>query len=127
MIAARSFAHRDVGVFGLARSGMAAVRALKAGGATVHAFDDKEDARREAAGLGAIVAPFAQWPWDKLKSLILSPGVPLTHPQPHAIVARAQDAGVEIIGDVEVFAREIGADPAVPGRSPLIAITGTNG
>ena len=48
MIPARSFAHQDIGVFGLARSGIASVRALKAGGARVHAWDDK-DAGRAAA------------------------------------------------------------------------------
>jgi UDP-N-acetylmuramoylalanine--D-glutamate ligase len=127
MIAARSFAGLDVGVFGLARSGMASIRSLKAGGARVHAWDDKAESQREAAAAGATVAPFAQWPWDRLKALVLSPGVPLTHPKPHAIVERAKAAGVEVIGDMELFAREIGADPAVPGRSPVIAVTGTNG
>ncbi len=58
---------------------------------------------------------------------MLSPGVPLTHPKPHAIVDQARYVGAEVIGDMEVFAREIGADPAVPGRSPVIAVTGTNG
>ena len=29
---------------------------------------------------GARVMPFAEWPWDRLKALVLSPGVPLTHP-----------------------------------------------
>jgi UDP-N-acetylmuramoylalanine--D-glutamate ligase len=127
MIAARTFAHTDVGVFGLARSGMAAIKALVAGNARVHAWDDKEDARRTAAALGATVAPFAEWPWDKLRALVLSPGVPLTHPKPHAIVERARAAGVAVIGDMELFAREMAADPAVPGRSPVIAVTGTNG
>ncbi|HEY0104771.1 MAG TPA: UDP-N-acetylmuramoyl-L-alanine--D-glutamate ligase [Rhizomicrobium sp.] len=127
MIAARSFARISVGVFGLARSGLASVASLKEGGASVYAWDDRQEARREAAARGATIAPFADWPWDKIQSLILSPGVPLTHPAPHAVVARARAAGVEIIGDVEVFAREIGADPAVPGRAPVIAITGTNG
>ncbi len=127
MIAARSFARISVGVFGLARSGLASVVSLIEGGATVYAWDDKEDARREAQARGATVAPFGEWPWDKLGALVLSPGVPLTHPAPHAIVDRANEAKVAIIGDVEVFAREIGADPAIPGRAPVIAITGTNG
>jgi UDP-N-acetylmuramoylalanine--D-glutamate ligase len=119
MIAARSFAHQDTGVFGLARSGLASVRALKAGGARVYAWDDRESARVVAEAEGATVLPWRDWPWAKLKALILSPGVPLTHPKPHDIVARAQ--GIEIIGDVELFAREI------KGRAPVIAITGTNG
>jgi UDP-N-acetylmuramoylalanine--D-glutamate ligase len=127
MIPARSFAKHDVGVFGLARTGMASIRSLKAGGARVYAWDDKEETRRQAAADGATVAPFAEWPWDKLKALVLSPGVPLTHPAPHDIVLKAKSAAVPVIGDMELFAREIGADPAIPGRSPVIAITGTNG
>ncbi|HEX4861348.1 MAG TPA: Mur ligase family protein, partial [Rhizomicrobium sp.] len=121
MIPVRHLAHQDVGVFGLARSGLASVRALKAGGARVFAWDDKEAARIVAEADGATVLPWRDWPWDKLKSLVLSPGVPLTHPAPHDIVVKARHAGVEIVGDVELFAREI------KGRAPLIAITGTNG
>jgi UDP-N-acetylmuramoylalanine--D-glutamate ligase len=121
MIPVRHLAHQDAGVFGLARSGLASVRALKAGGARVFAWDDKEAARVIAEADGATVLPWRDWPWAKLKSLVLSPGVPLTHPAPHDIVVKARHAGVEIIGDVELFAREI------KGRAPVIAITGTNG
>jgi len=127
MIVARSFANRDVGVFGLARSGIASVRALKAGGATVHAWDDNETAREAAREAGAIVAPWQTWPWNKIKALILSPGVPLTHPKPHDVVLKAREANAEVIGDIELFAREIRSDPAAPGAAPVIAITGTNG
>ena len=127
MIAARSFAHQDTGVFGLARSGLAAVRALKAGGARVYGWDDKESARVMAEAEGASVIPWRDWPWEKLKGLILSPGVPLTHPAPHDIVIRARAAKAEIIGDVELFAREIRPDASAPGRAPVIAVTGTNG
>jgi UDP-N-acetylmuramoylalanine--D-glutamate ligase len=62
-----------------------------------------------------------------LKALVLSPGVPLTHPAPHDVVVRARAAGVEIIGDIELFAREIRPDRTKPGRAPIIAVTGTNG
>ncbi len=122
MIPARSFAHQDVGVFGLARSGLASIRALKAGGARVCAWDDKESSRILAEAEGAIVLPWRDWPWDRLKALILSPGVPLTHPSPHDIVVRARAASAEIIGDIELFAREIREKAA-----PVIAVTGTNG
>jgi UDP-N-acetylmuramoylalanine--D-glutamate ligase len=125
MIAARSFAHQDVGVFGLARSGLASVRALKAGGARVYAWDDKESARIAAEAEGATVLPWRDWPWEKIKALILSPGVPLTHPAPHDIVAKARASNAEVIGDVELFAREI--RPEGKNRAPVIAITGTNG
>jgi UDP-N-acetylmuramoylalanine--D-glutamate ligase len=127
MIAASSFENRDVAVFGLARSGLASVRSLKAGGARVFAWDDADNARKLAAEEGATIAPWSQWPWDRVKSLVLSPGVPLTHPTPHPVVAKARSAGVEVIGDMEIFAREIGADILVPGRAPVIAVTGTNG
>ncbi len=125
MIAARSFAHQDTGVFGLARSGIASVRALKAGGARVYAWDDKESARIAAEAEGATVLPWRDWPWQAIKALILSPGVPLTHPAPHDIVLRAREAKAEVIGDVELFARELRADGR--NRAPVIAITGTNG
>jgi UDP-N-acetylmuramoylalanine--D-glutamate ligase len=125
MIAARSFAHQDVGVFGLARSGLASVRALNAGGARIYAWDDKESARIAAEAEGATVLPWRDWPWDKIKALILSPGVPLTHPAPHDIVVKARAANAEVIGDVELFVREIRADGK--NRAPVIAITGTNG
>ena len=127
MIAAHSFEHADVGVFGLARSGLSSVRALLAGGARAFAWDDRDEARREAAALGATVTHWSEWPWDELKALVLSPGVPLTHPAPHVVVVKAKSSGVAVIGDMELFAREIGADLLVPGRAPVIAVTGTNG
>src|SRR6201999_1113546 len=118
MIAARTFAHADVAVFGLARTGMGAVKALRAGRAKVYAWDDNEEQRKLAAAEGATILNWPEWPWDKLKSVVLSPGIPLTHPKPHAVVDQAKYAGVEVIGDMEVFARELGADPAIPGRAP---------
>ncbi|HEY0281817.1 MAG TPA: UDP-N-acetylmuramoyl-L-alanine--D-glutamate ligase [Rhizomicrobium sp.] len=125
MIAVRSFADRQVAVFGLGRSGLASVRALKAGGAGVFAWDDKDELRRAAAAEGAAVLPWRDWPWDGIAALVLSPGVPLTHPRPHDIVVKAKEAGVEVIGDIELLAREIG--PEAPHRAPVIAVTGTNG
>jgi len=125
MIVARSFANSDVGVFGLARSGISAIRALTAGGARVFAWDDKENMRAEAVCEGASVLPFGEWP--KIKALILSPGIPLTHPKPHDVVLAARAMGAEVIGDMELFAREIRPEHDKLGRAPVIAITGTNG
>jgi UDP-N-acetylmuramoylalanine--D-glutamate ligase len=56
--------------------------------------------------------------------LVLAPGVPLTHPKPHWSVDLARSAGVEIVGDVELFARE---RRALCPDAPFIAVTGTNG
>jgi len=121
------FSGKTVGVFGLARSGLSAIEALTAGGATVFAWDDKEAACAAAAQKGAAVRSWESWPWPELKAVVLSPGVPLTHPQPHAIVRRAREARVEVIGDVELFARTIRPVPGVRGSAPVIAVTGTNG
>ena len=127
MIQVESFRGQTVGVFGMARSGLSAIQALRAGGANVFAWDDAETARVIAVQKGAMVGPWERWPWADLKALILSPGVPLTHPKPHAIVTCAAEAHVEIIGDMELFARAIRPDRDVAGLAPVIAITGTNG
>lgn len=127
MIETNAFAKADVAVFGLARSGLPSVKTLVRGDARVFAWDDNEANREAARAEGAVIKPYAEWPWAKLKALVLSPGVPLTHPEPHAVVLAAKDANVEIIGDVEIFAREIRTDRNEDGGAPVIAITGTNG
>ena len=127
MIAAHAFTGRTVAVFGLARTGLGAVRSLIAGGAQVIAWDDNSAARDAGGVEGAEIMPWREWPWETIAALILSPGVPLTHPKPHEVVVHANRAGVAVIGDVELFAREIRADASKPGRAPVIAITGTNG
>jgi UDP-N-acetylmuramoylalanine--D-glutamate ligase len=127
MIPARTFANRDLGVFGLARSGLSSIAGLKAAGARVYAWDENADARAEAGQLGAHVAPFDAWPWQRIRTVVLSPGIPLTHPKPHPVVIAAREAGAEVVGDVEIFAREIRPDRSKPGRAPVIAVTGTNG
>lgn len=127
MIVSRAFADCDVAVFGLARSGLSAIASLKSGGARVYAWDESGEMRAEASDHGVALVPFASWPWERIKALILSPGIPLTHPEPHDVVAAARSAGAEVIGDVELFAREIRPERSQPGRAPVVAITGTNG
>ncbi len=124
MTPATAFAGKSVALFGLGGSGLATARALVAGGATVACWDDGETSRAKAAADGLAVIDLAQADWSRYSSLILSPGVPLTHPEPHWTVKLAQAAGVEIIGDIEVFFRE--RAKIAPG-SPVVAITGTNG
>ncbi|MGI9409661.1 MAG: UDP-N-acetylmuramoyl-L-alanine--D-glutamate ligase [Hyphomicrobiaceae bacterium] len=124
MIPVTTFSGQDVAVFGLARSGMATCRALGAGGARAHAWDDNADTRAAAARAGLPLTELSAESWSRFAALVLAPGVPLTHPKPHWTVAKAQAAGVPIIGDVEVFARERQANAP---DAPFIAITGTNG
>jgi UDP-N-acetylmuramoylalanine--D-glutamate ligase len=126
MIPVRGFEGRKVAVFGLARSGLAAARALHAGGAEVVVWDDKPAARQSAAAEGFAVEDLGASDWSGLAALMLSPGVPLTHPTPHWTVEKAKAAGVEIVGDIELFARTISAAPAHK-RPKVVAITGSNG
>ena len=120
MIRVTTFEGRTVAVLGLARSGMAAVRALLDGGAKVLAWDDNKDRRTEAHAIGAEIVDLVSADWSNVASLVMSPGIPLTHPKPHPAAAAAKAASVEIIGDIELLLR------ARPDAT-LVAITGTNG
>jgi UDP-N-acetylmuramoylalanine--D-glutamate ligase len=124
LIPVTTFANKKVAVFGLGKSGLLAAGALIAGGADVVVFDDdaKMLAAAQAAGLKA--QDLHELDWLTIAALVLTPGVPLTHPTPHWAAALADKAGVEIIGDIELFCRERVQSGQ---KCPLIAITGTNG
>jgi UDP-N-acetylmuramoylalanine--D-glutamate ligase len=124
MIPVSSFAGKTVAVFGLGGSGLASCHALRAGGAEVVAGDDGPDRLAEAAKAGFITADLRTVSWANFSALVLAPGVPLTHPVPHWSVLRAREAGVEVIGDIELFCRE--RKRHAPD-APFVAITGTNG
>jgi len=119
-----SFKDKKVALFGLGGSGFVSAQALVAGGADVSVWDDKEAARTKAAEAGLNVVDLHDADWKEFSSLILAPGVPLTHPTPHWTVELAKAAGVEVIGDIELFCRE---RRAIAPRSMFVAITGTNG
>lgn len=127
MIVTRAFAGKKVAVFGLARTGISAARSLRQGGAEVLAWDDDAQKRQGAkAKLGGDLALSdpAAMDWSAVAALVLSPGVPLHFPAPHAIVAQARAAGCEIIGDGELFLRARRTDFA---GAKLVMVTGTNG
>lgn len=124
MIPATTFAGRRVAVFGLGRSGASTCRSLAAGGATVLAWDENERSREAALAAGIELTDLNHADWSIIDTFVLAPGVPLTHPVPHWTVNRAREAGVEVIGDIEIFARE---RAVTAPDAPFIAITGTNG
>ena len=124
MIPAQAFANKKVALFGLGGSGRATAHALKEGGADVLAWDDNPESVVKAAETGIATGDLRGADWSGFASFVLSPGVPLTHPKPHWTVELARGAGVEIIGDIELFARE---RTARAPDAPFIAITGTNG
>ena len=106
MIAVRCFAGRKVALFGLGGSGLSTARALAAGGAEIAAWDDDTAARARAVDSGIGVVDLSAADWRDYAALVLAPGAPLTHPAPHWTAARAKAAGIEIIGDIELFCRE---------------------
>ncbi|HEY5107638.1 MAG TPA: UDP-N-acetylmuramoyl-L-alanine--D-glutamate ligase [Caulobacteraceae bacterium] len=126
MIPVGIFEGENVAVFGLGRSGLAAARALTAGGARVVGWDDDGASRAAAKAQGLALEDFSTADFSRFAALVLAPGVPLTHPQPHWVVAKARAAGVEIIGDIELFARAVAAAPEHK-RPRVVAVTGTNG
>ena len=126
MIAVKGFKGKRVAIFGLGRSGLTAARALKAGGAEPILWDDKFPAVTAAAKERFTVEDLHKIDWSEIDALMLSPGVPLTHPEPHWTVKLAKEAGVPILGDIELFARTLATLPAHK-RPRTVAITGTNG
>jgi UDP-N-acetylmuramoylalanine--D-glutamate ligase len=148
VITAKAFSGKHYAVLGLARSGLATVNALLASGARVTAWDDREEARDQLLPLGGggarsaaegpgtdpsvsyadsspkreqlFVEDFTTGDLSRFDSIIVTPGLPLNR---HPIAAAAKAAGVEIIGDIELFAR---ARPELPPHK-VVGITGTNG
>jgi UDP-N-acetylmuramoylalanine--D-glutamate ligase len=145
MITARAFADKSYAVFGLARSGLATVDALLASGAKVMAWDEREESRtplrssraksrgggiaveqRPSTALGTsegselrVADPLTTSIYD-FSGVVVSPGVPINR---HPIAARARQAKVPLIGDIELFAQ---ARPELPPHK-VVGITGTNG
>jgi UDP-N-acetylmuramoylalanine--D-glutamate ligase len=124
MISITTFAGKRVAVFGLGNSGLLAARALKEGGADIVAFDDNDKTIAAAQAAGLKIENLREIDWSKVAALVLAPGVPLSHPEPHWSVNLARKARVEVIGDIELFCRERAKSGAA---CPLVAITGTNG
>ena len=119
MIVSSAFRGKRYAVLGLARSGLATVEALAASEAWVIAWDQREDARALVAGKAVLGDPM-DMELRGLDAIVVSPGVPLNR---HPIAQRAREAGVPIIGDIELFAL---ARPTLPPHR-VVGITGTNG
>ena len=114
---------KNVLVFGMARSGIAAAKLLLERGAKVTVCDSKAEADFNGAlddlkAAGARFMLSEKHPEEKLEgfdALVLSPGIPVEHPA----VVRARALGIEVMGEVEYAYRE--------STGLLLAITGTNG
>ena len=118
MIVSPDWSGKRYAVLGLARSGAATARALVAAGAEVVAWDADEAARTAVEGV-AFADPVSI-ALSGFAGVVVSPGVPLNR---HPIATKAREAGVPIIGDLELFAQARADLP--PHR--VVGITGTNG
>jgi len=119
MITSPAFAGRRYAVLGLARSGLATVAALVASGAEVLAWDNREEARALLPAGVEAADPLSR-DLTGFDAVVVSPGVPLNR---HPIAAHARQAGVPVLGDIELFAQARAALPA----HRVVGITGTNG
>ncbi len=127
MIPTLTLKDKTVALFGLGGSGIATAKAMIAGGVKVVAWDDNPDSVARAVAEGIFTQNLREADWSGFSAFILSPGVPLTHPQPHWSAELAHQAQVPVIGDVELFCRERNAVLAAGDDVPFVAITGTNG
>lgn len=119
MITSPAFSSKRYAVLGLARSGLATVRALVESGADVVAWDNKAEAR-DLVPAGVRLADPLEIDLQGFDGVIVSPGVPLNR---HPIADHARKARVPILGDIELFAM---ARDSLPEHK-VVGITGTNG
>lgn len=111
---------KPVMIMGLGKSGIAAVRAFRATNSPVIAWDNNIYQRQAAEAMGAICRDPMQVNMAECAALVLAPGIPLTHPQPHEAVIAAQKAGIPVIGDIDLYQN-------AAGGGFYIGISGTNG
>ncbi len=123
MITASVYKGKKIAVFGLARTGLSAAKALLASGAQVLAWDDNAVMCDVAHAASVPVVNLYTADWSTLDGFVLAPGVPLTHPVPHPLVVMAREKRCPIFCDIEIFAQARSELPA----HKVIAVTGTNG
>ena len=114
-------APRKVLVIGLGKTGLSCARYLARQGHQVAITDDRLDppclsvVQDELPDVALFLGRFDPDAFEHAEQIVVSPGVPLTQP----LISAARERGVEIIGDIELFARAAVA--------PVVAITGSNG
>jgi len=116
---------KSVLVLGLGDTGLSVVRWLARRGAKLRAADTRAAPaslgamRKDHPDVGLAFGPFEEALLEGVDAVVASPGIALGEPVLRAAAAR----GIEIAGDIEIFARELARSPGVR----VIGITGTNG
>jgi UDP-N-acetylmuramoylalanine--D-glutamate ligase len=130
MIPVTGYSGQKVAVLGLGRSGLAAARALAAGGATPLLWDDSPEARTRAEAEGFALTDLTRnMALDGVAALITSPGIPHLYPAPNRIIARALELGIPVDNDIGLFFRSYAtADWDSFETTPrVVTVTGSNG
>lgn len=113
-------------VVGLGKTGLSCARYLSGRGVPLAITDSRAeppglDAVRElGAQIKVVVGGFDPALFQWAQRLVVSPGVPVAEPLIQAAIAR----GVEVVGDIELFARHLAATQK---GVKVAAITGANG
>lgn len=108
-------------VVGLGQTGLACARFLARRGVAVVVVDSRAEPpmlrqlRHQLPAVETRCGGFDPELFKQAQTLVVSPGIPLSEPA----IAAAVGVGVEVIGDIELFARH--------ARAPVVAITGSNG
>jgi UDP-N-acetylmuramoylalanine--D-glutamate ligase len=130
MIPVRGVDGKVVAVLGLGRSGLAAARALQAGGAEVLLWDDGAAAREKAEAEGFTCTDLLRrGGLDRATLLVTSPGIAHLYPAPHPIIAKALELGVPVDNDIGLFFRSYATEAwdDFDTAPKVVCITGSNG
>lgn len=129
MIPVMGFEGRKIVVLGLGRSGLAAARALRDGGADALCWDDGEAGRARAVEEGFALHDPVRDGLEGVTCLVTSPGIPHLYPAPHRAIAAAYAAGVPVDNDIGLFFRSLGQGEWAFHDTPprVVAVTGSNG
>ncbi|MDV7142615.1 UDP-N-acetylmuramoyl-L-alanine--D-glutamate ligase [Tropicimonas sp. TH_r6] len=130
MIPVRGVEGQKIAVLGLGRSGLAAARAIAAGGGHPLCWDDGASGRGRAEEEGFELRDVSRpGGLDGVSLLVTSPGIPHLYPAPHKAIAAALDAGVPVDNDIGLFFRSlaIGDWDRFDTIPKVIAVTGSNG
>lgn len=120
MATQKSLKNKQV-VLGLGKTGLSCVRFLRRLDCEVVVIDSRAqppgtaELQAEFPGVPMLTGDFAQFPLHEAEELFVNPGL-ATNIEP---IQAAKRAGVQISGDIELFARSV--------DKPVIAVTGSNG
>jgi len=113
-------------VVGLGQTGLSVARYLGGKGIAFAVVDSREnppgkdELKNEFPNAPTWFGEFKEAPFMQADQLIVSPGIAVATP----VIQKAKQKGAEIIGDIELFVREVNAQQ---NKTPIIAITGSNG